>query len=257
MTARTAFLILSCDQYAGLWQKHLHCLDEQWRDCPFPKYILTNHLEPERADIRAIKTGDDENWSANFKKALAVLRPEFDYVLVTFDDLFLTSQVDTGYLKTVLESFYDVDGQFLQLIRWHNKPGRMNSWFGHIAKGSLYRPNCVYAIWNIDVLDSLLVPQESAWEFERNGAGRSDQYDRFYAVMVSVFNYRNTVIRGKIVRQDARRFNLKPGGRLRVMTIGDAVRFRFRYWGFRLFLFVVPRRYQVRLAAIKRWMTGK
>jgi len=257
MLSRTAFVILSCDAYSELWETHFRCLDEHWPDCPFPKYILTNHKNSNRPDITAIKVGDDLTWSANLKKALETLQQEFDYVLVTFDDLFLVETVHNRLLESVLKSFKQSGGQFLQLIKWHNKPKRMNQYLGLIEPGSLYRPNCVYAIWDIEVLDSLLVPEETAWEFERKGAARSDRYDRFFAVLSSVFEYRNSVIRGKIVRKDARQFNLKNTQRLKVMSRTEALQFHIRYWGFRLFLFLVPRKQQVRVAKMKNWFSRK
>jgi len=257
MLPTTAFVILSCDAYSELWETHFRCLDEHWPDCPFPKYIVTNHKNSNRKDITAIKVGDDRTWSANLKKALEFLRLEYRYILVTFDDLFLVETVNNPLLESVLESFKESRGQFLQLIKWHNKPKKMNPYFGLIEPGSLYRPNCVYAVWDIGVLDCLLVPEENAWEFERKGAARSDRFHRFYAVLSSIFDYRNAVIRGRIMRRDARRFNLKPDGKLRVMSLRDTVQFYFRYWGFRLFLFAIPRKRQVGAARMKRWLTGK
>ena len=257
MLSKTAFVILSCDAYSELWETHFRCLDEHWPDCPFPKYILTNYKNSERPEITAIRIGDDLAWSANLKKAIETLRHEYRYILLTFDDLFLTETVDNRVLEEVLNSFTDCRGQFLQLIRWHNKPKKMNPYFGLIEPGSLYRPNCVYAIWDIDVLGDLLLPSENAWEFERNGAARSDRYERFFAVLSSVFHYRNSVIRGKIVRKDAGIFNLKNTQRLRVMSWRDTVGFYLRYWGFRLFLFLVPRKQQVRAAKMKLLFSGK
>jgi len=251
MLHKTAFLIISCDAYSGLWPVHIRCLAEQWPDCPFPKYILTNHLDSGTADVQTLQTGDDRGWSANLKQALEILSKNFDYVLVTFDDLFLVRRVDNRLLDEVLGSFFSMDGQFLQLIRWHNKPQWINQRLGLIKPGSLYRPNCVYALWQIDALDQLLLPEETAWEFERKGSARSDTYDGFYTVLQSVFHYRNTVIRGKIVRKDARHFGLAETGPLQIMTLGNLIRFRFRYWSFRTFLFLIPRKLQVTMVRTK------
>ncbi len=251
MAGKTAFLILSCDAYSGLWDAHFRCLDQFWPDCPFPKYLLTNHKESGRSDISTIKAGDDLGWSANLKKALETLRKEYDFVLVTFDDLFLVEEVNGRILESVLDSFHSLGGQFLQLIQWQNKPIKVNQLLGLIESGSLYRPNCVYSMWDIEVLDNLLLPEETAWEFEKKGSARSDQHKGFYVVLDSIFYYRNTVIRGKIVRKDARLFNLSTTGKLRIMSNWDNIRFQLRYQGFRLFLFLVPRTWQAPLARLK------
>jgi hypothetical protein len=256
MLNKTAFLIISCDTYSGLWETHFRCLDKQWPDCPFSKYLLTNHLDSGRPEIQAIKTGEDQGWSANLKKALDILRPDYEYVLVTFDDLLLIETVNNHLLNKVLESFFNLDGQFLQLIKWHNKPKRVNDLLGLIEPDSLYRPNCVYALWKIDILNQLLIPEETAWEFERNGSARSNRFDGFYVVLQDIFQYRNIVIRGKIVPKDARDFNLSHLPNLKVMSSANLLRFRLRYWSFKLFLLLVPRKRQVQMVKTKNKIIG-
>jgi|GEM_PF-3349556 len=257
MLSKTAFLILSCDSYSELWDTHFKCLDRYWPDCPFPKYILTNLKDPNRQDITAIKVGQDLTWSANLIKALEILRPDYQYVLVTFDDLFLKRTVNNHQLESALQLFSQSEGEFLQLIKWLKRPIRVNSSFGKIEPGSLYRPNCVYAIWDIEVLQNMLVPGENAWEFERNGAARSERYDRFYAVLKSVFHYRNSVIKGKILRGDARRFNLRNTRKFSVMSRCENVHFYLKFLAFKVFLAVVPRKKQPLVASWKDRITGK
>lgn len=247
MLPKTAYLIISCDAYSDLWDAHFRCLDEKWPDCPFPKFILANHRESGWPDIRTIKAGDDLSWSDNLKKGLDILRRDFEYVLLTFDDLFLLKEVDNQKINKVIEAFVPIGGSFIQMIPWINRPEPVNGLFGRIPPGSLYRPNCVYALWNIDVLQNLLIPGESAWQFEKNGSSRSDRYDGFYATLESLFVYRNTVIKGRIIPQDARRFQLTPSSHLQVMTVAEHLRFRLRYLAFRAFLKLVPR-------GMQRWV---
>lgn len=251
MKNQTAFLILSCDAYSGLWETHFSCLDTHWADCPFPKYLLSNFKDSGRDEIKTIKVGEDVSWSANLKKTLQILKKEYSHVLLSFDDLFLTQKVDNKQLENVIEAFKKEKGAFLQLIKWHNKPKKVDQYIGILEIGSLYRPNCVYALWDIEVLDKLLDPNENAWEFERKGAKRSDKFEGFYAVQQSIFQYRNVVIRGKIVRKDANNFNMKDIKGLKVMSIWDNLKFYLRYLGFKIFLFLVPRKYQAPIARIK------
>lgn len=252
----TAFLIISCDAYSSLWPTHFSCLDEHWSDCPYPKFLLSNYLDSERQDLTTIKVGEDKTWSANLKKALLILQKDYDHVLATFDDLFLVEMVDNMALERAIESFHRNQGQFLQLIKWHNKPKRVDQFIGELGKGSLYRPNCVYSLWNIEVLLELLNDEESAWEFERKGARRSDRFGGFFAVHESIFNFRNVVIRGKIPRKDARRFKLEASEKIGIMTPWDQVRFYIRLWSFKLFLFLTPRKLQAPLVRAKIRILG-
>ncbi len=251
MLKDTAFLIISCDTYSGLWNKHFDCLDKNWPDCPFPKYLLSNKKDSGDSKISTIKVGEDRTWSANLKKAIQDLKKDFKYILATFDDLFLTENVDNTKLEKAIKSFKSNDGQFLQLIKWHNRPKKINETLGSIESGSLYRPNCVYALWNIEVLEDLLDETESAWEFERKGAQRSDKYNGFFVVLESIFKYRNVVIRGKITRKDSRIYGLRSIENLKVMNLANHLAFLSRLWSFKIFLFLIPRRMQVPLVRAK------
>jgi len=257
MLDQTAYLIISCDAYSGLWKTHFECLEKHWSDCPLPKYLLSNNKDSGHSEIKTIAIGYDLTWSANLKKALEVLRKDYKYVLATFDDLFLDEKVDNHLLAHTMESFRAQGGDFVQLIKWHNKPKNVDQYLGKLETGSLYRPNCVYALWDIEVLDYLLDPEENAWQFERNGAKRSDIYDGFYAVNRSIFNYRNVVVRGKIVRKDARDFSLEGLENLKVMNLREQLAFILRLWSFKAFLFITPRRLQSSAVKLKNKIIKK
>jgi len=257
MINNTAFLIISCDAYSGLWPKHFECLDEHWSACPFPKYLLSNHLESGNEKVKTIKVGEDRTWSVNLKNALSELRKDYKYVLTTFDDLFLNERVYNQQLTQAIGSFEKHKGEFVQLIKWHNRPKKVDEYLGSLEKGSLYRPNCVYALWDIDVLDNLLDPEENAWQFERDGAKRSDLYKGFYAVNESIFKYRNVVVRGKIVQKDAKKFKLEGIKNLPVMNSKDQIFFLIRLWSFKVFLFITPRKLQSKAVMYKNKITKK
>ena len=237
---RIGMLVLSCDAYAPLWEAHFRELERHWPDCPFSKLLLTNRLDPGIRGVEALQAGDDRGWSDNLLTALDTIQERFDWLLLTFDDLMLVQRVDNDRLGAALDSFFRVGGDCIQLIRWHNRIRRVDEQIGSIAPGSLYRPTCVWALWRVETLRQLLVPGESAWQFERNGSPRSDQFDGFYAVHEPIFLYHNTVIRGRIVPGDVKRFNLTPGDKLRPMTAMQWLRFKVRYLAFKSFLSLVP-----------------
>lgn len=208
MDKKTALIVLTCDNYSDLWPMFIHFSEKFWPDCPYDKYFVTNNKSIPDSSFKFIKIGKDESWSDGLLKAIDVLKTNYDYLLVTLEDSPLIDYVDQNKLKTIVNAFHKVDGNFLSLFTQGNmgKPTRKyNDYFGVIDKGSLYRPTCVYSLWKITVLEDLLIREENAWEFERYGSVRSDKYDNFFMVYRNFFKMSNTIIKGKWLRSEYKR----------------------------------------------------
>lgn len=202
MINKTAFVVLSCDNYSDLWPIYIKQFKKNWPDCPFDKYISTNKLDADDSTFRTLKIGEDNSWSDGVIKTLKLLEGNYDYALIALEDLILIEKVDNLKFKTIFNSFIETDGNFLKFIRKPKPTAKYNQYFGIIGKGSLYRPTCVYSLWKIDVLLDLLDKSENAWQFERYGAVRSDKHEGFYVVYNTFFKVLNTVIKGKWVPKE-------------------------------------------------------
>lgn len=199
MNKSIAFIVLTCDKYSDLWSMFIHFFDKYWPDCSYDKYFITNDKSIPESSFDCIKIGNDESWSDGLLKAIAKLKPKYDYLFITLEDIPIIEKVDQIKLDSIIESFFSVDGNFLSLFTQGNmgRPTRkFNSFFGVIDKGSLYRPTCGYSLWKISVLEDLLVREETAWEFERFGSVRSDKYDGFYMTNNNFFKISHTVVKG-------------------------------------------------------------
>jgi len=210
MNIKTALLVLSCDSYSDLWPQMIKSFDNYWIDCPYDKYFVTNFKSIPKSTFNQISVGKDKSWSHGLIIALNKIKHEYNYVLLTLEDLPLVKSVDTEKFKQITTEFYKTNGNYLKFIRKPRPTKKYNKYFGIIEPGSLYRPTCVYALWKIETLLSLLKEEENAWQFERFGAIRSDKIDKFFVVYTNFFSVINTVVKGKWVKKELRK-SLKLG----------------------------------------------
>jgi hypothetical protein len=195
-----AFIVLTCDSYSDLWPMFINFHDKFWPNCPYDKYFVTNNKSISNSSFEFINIGKDDSWSDGLLKALSILKIKYEYLIITLEDSPLVKPVEQEKLDLILKSFFDEKGNFLSLFTQNNMGSptkKFNKYFGILDKGMLYRPTCVYSFWKISVLENLLVKEENAWEFERNGSIRSDKYDYFFMTYKNFFKISNTVIKGK------------------------------------------------------------
>ena len=200
MNKTVAFVVLTCDKYSDLWPMYIHFFEKNWPDCPYNKYFVTNHKSIPNSSFKGIKIGKDESWSDNLIKVISILKEKYDYLIISLEDVPIVEKVDQDKLNRIMESFFEIKANFLCFINRPKATHKHNEYFGRIEKGSIYRPTCEYSLWNISVLEDVLLKGENAWEFEKFGAVRSDKYDGFYVVYKSVINTCHTVVKGKWIR---------------------------------------------------------
>ncbi len=200
-------LILSCDKYADLWQPFLSLFWQNWPDCPYTVYLGANERSYNDPRINMIHVGDDSNWSTGLIKMLN--RIETDYVLITLEDFFLRTPVNTDNVRKALDFLIQSKGHTVKLIP-NPKPLKniRNVPFGEFEIKQSYRVNLQAAIWRTSTLRQLLRNGESAWEFEVNATKRAEQIaNGFYGVYSPILTYKHHVVeKGKWFRNEARYF---------------------------------------------------
>lgn len=190
-----AILIVSCDNYADLWEPFFTLFNRFWSDCPFSVYLVSNHKQYSSSRVMTITVGEDISWSDNLKRALELIPEEF--VLLWIDDLFLLKPVASDRLMNICTAFQQVNGNYIRLNPTINADVPFNELFGLVSPGTIYRCSTVLSLWRKSVLDNLVNTGESAWDFEIFGTVRSDKYDGFYATHTAIFPVENGVIKGK------------------------------------------------------------
>jgi hypothetical protein len=169
-------LISSFDGYSDCWGPVAHGFSKYWPDCPFPIRLMTGVKDFPDPRIQVIPLAPDRGWSNQMLKAL----PHVDtpFVLYFQEDYWLNEPVHTARLLTYLEHMKTHGLNYLRLLAKplpdHDSP--LDPRLGILADGAEYRTSVQIAFWRREVLLDLIVPGESAWDFELNGTKRSRKY---------------------------------------------------------------------------------
>lgn len=247
MTNKIALLVLSCDNYSDLWPIFISQFEKNWPDCPFDKYISTNFLDANSENFQSLKIGKDTSWSDGVIKTLKKIKNKYEHALITLEDLILNEKVDNEFFLALVKEFLNLNGNYLKFIKKPRPTNKFNNYFGEIKPGSLYRPTCVYALWNIETLLELLDKNENAWEFERFGAIRSDKYDGFYVVYEDFFKVSNTVVKGKWVPKERKKIEylgyILDNSRIKLSMI-QALKLQIHSYIYKFFINITPWKYR-------------
>jgi len=241
-------VVVSCDNYSDLWEPFFSLFKRFWQDCQFPVYLISNYKEYKTQGVISIPVGEDVSWSDNLLTALDKIKEEF--ILMWIDDLFLLKKVNTETLECICKEFVKVEGNYLRLNPTVKADSSFNEYFGVTSKGTVYRASTVLSLWRKDVLQKLLKPGESAWDFEIYGTLRSDKYGGFYAAYKNHFSVLNCVIKGKWQRNALKKISL-PGididaDKRSVMTIKEQFITELLWIRNKIFM-LVPSRYRRQL----------
>jgi hypothetical protein len=199
---RVAIVVASRDESVDLWQPLFTLFRKHWPNCPFPLYLVSNTLSYGELGVSTILVGADRSWSDTLHSGLSQLQEE--YVLLWIDDHFLMAPVNAATVLGAVNALLRLGGNYLRLPALPQPDQPWNDYFGVISKGAVYRTSVVASVWKKTMLERLLQPGESAWDFETAGAARSDQYDGFFSTWQSCFAIENLLIKGR-VRSAARR----------------------------------------------------
>jgi hypothetical protein len=189
-----ALLISTYDASEDLWCPLEETFQKFWPDIELPIYLTTNHMEFESKLFNSLKIGDELSWSDNLIKSLNKIKQE--YVLLTFDDLFLTAKVDNQFIEQLMMRAIQSKFNYLQFYRSISKGRRLDDLIFKKFNKTRYRNSTIWSFWKKDVLLELLQKDENAWEFEINGNVRSYKYKNFYSTRRNVIPFVNGVVKG-------------------------------------------------------------
>lgn len=174
MTTDIAILIASCDKYQDLWSPFFTLFFKYWQDCPYPVYLGSNHLTYTDSRVKTITVGDDRDWSSGFRKMLEQI-PHL-YVIVLLEDYLLYQPVNTDKIRELASYMKNKRAGVLRLFPCPGPdvPCQENHEVGEIRKGAEYSLSLQAAIWDRQVLLSLLREGETPWQLEVLGSKRTN-----------------------------------------------------------------------------------
>ena len=196
----TAIIVLSCDHYSDLWSVFFNTMENFWSNNNFQIFLVTNFKNPNFRNVEIINIGEDLSWSDNLISTLKKL-DSYKYVIVMTEDGFLFKSVNNHNLNLMIDAFKKLNGNCLAFLNDPKPEKKINDFFGEIPKWSPYRSTTTHAIWNRKHLLSILNPGESAWEFEKKGSRRTDNFSGYYSTWEKNFYLIHGVIKGKWLRK--------------------------------------------------------
>ena len=194
---KAAVLISSYDGSKSLWSPLAKSYKKYWPDNYLKIYLATNHEKPKFDKFNILAIGNEKSWSDNILKCLNLI--EEDYIILTFDDLFLYKKIDMELVEKYIDFTFQNNWDYLRLHPSPKPDKYINEYYGQILPYRPYRCSTVFSIIKKDTLKELLIDTESAWEFERNASARSNEFVDFYVSKKLVFPYLNAIVKGKWV----------------------------------------------------------
>ena len=198
----TAVLVLSCDKYADVWKPFFLFFSKYWKDCPFTVYLATNDAIFSFNNVKQLFSHRKTTWSDELHIILNQI-PE-KYVIIILEDYFIYKKVKNEEIIKMIDIMQLNDAAYLKLGAfpskydelWPYKPLINEPRIGEIEKGSKYRLCLQAAIWNKDILLSLLNPSENPWQFEIEASKRSNTLINPFLCVISDKNKK--VVHGPI-----------------------------------------------------------
>ena len=175
-------IVCSCDKYDDLWFPYFEIFKHQWPDCKYPIILNTESkvYKHDGLDIRCLQLYKAEDaadipWSDRMIETLKHVDTE--YVLVTLDDHFLISPVDSDDFERNAFDIIKKNRRISALSFIAYVPAdKKTKWQGNFGRWSMndyFRINLDTAIWRKKALLRNLKPGENAWEFELNATERA------------------------------------------------------------------------------------
>jgi hypothetical protein len=169
-----AVVVSSCDAFFDAWRPFVFFFRKHWGDCPFPVFLIVNHLRVRSEFIEPISVGPDREWASNMMTALGSISQP--YILYFQEDYFLNGRVNNELLAEDFAYAFDHDvASFCFQARGQLEPNfqPLNDRFGVVPSDSDGRTRLQVTLWKTEVLRATLRPGESAWNMEARASERT------------------------------------------------------------------------------------
>jgi hypothetical protein len=235
-----AVIISTFDGAKDLWKPLELTYKKFWADCSFPIYLTTNYESPLLDFFSPLTIGKEMSWSDNLIKSL--MKIEQEYVLLTFDDLFLIDKVDDQKIKNLMNIAIDREYNYLQFYRSISGGKSIGEGLFKKSKAAKYKNSTIWSFWKKEVLISLLKEDENAWEFEIKGNIRSAELDSFYSTKSNMIPFVNGVIKGvwnPIVKSKIKNLGIELCDSRKSLSFLESIKYQIRYFQFDVYTYII------------------
>lgn len=193
-----AILVMSCDDYADLWDPFINCFEKYWPDCPYPKFIATETLLCNDRFFSETIIAGRALWSDRLDFALSKIKQE--HLIIFCEDYLLCDRVSNEKIQSFVNISRKYSAGNLRLspspFPDHILPGEDG--IGEVKKGAQYRISTQVGIWSKRYLLQFAGLHVNAWDFERAGSAISNNFEQpILSTTKHFFPFIDSVHRGK------------------------------------------------------------
>ena len=235
-----AIMISTFDGAKDLWKPLEETYKKFWADCSFPIYLTTNYESPPLDFFLPLTIGKEMSWSDNLIKSL--MKIEQEYVLLTFDDLFLVDKVDNQRVKRLMNIAIDREYNYLQFYRSISGGKSIGEGLFKKSNKAKYKNSTIWSFWKKEVLIDLLKEDENAWEFEIKGNVRSVELDGFYSTKTNIIPFVNGVIKGvwnPAAKNKIKNLGIELCDIRKSLSFIESIKYQIRYFQFNVYTYLV------------------
>lgn len=169
-------LISSFDGYSECWEPVAHGIRKYWPGCPYRVLLMTEEKTFFHPAVETLRVGPNPVWSNGMISVVSRIATPF--IVYFQEDYWLSEAVDTARIMGYVELMEAERLSYLRLLAnpQPDFPFPLDHRLGVLADHAAYRTSLQIAIWRREVLLDLLVPGESAGQFEIRGTERSRKY---------------------------------------------------------------------------------
>ena len=179
MENKCKILVFSCDKYEDAWYPFFTLMDKYWQDCPF-EFVLNTESKNCNLQLQNIKVTTynlykpGENVPYGKRTLDHLKRMDCKYVIITMDDFFIRSNVNTKELLKIME-WMDNDEKIASFCLIHHddrhscRYSRYEKGYEHYSLRPRYcKQNYDFqiSVWRRDALIKSWREYESPWEWE-------------------------------------------------------------------------------------------
>jgi hypothetical protein len=178
MNDTLAIVVMSCDNYADVWQPFYLMFKKHWADCCFPVYFVSEEKVGEFPEFIPLTYPKGMAWSEMLYQTVA--QTNSTYLLLLQEDFLLSKGVQNSRLQEAIEMMAKHEVGMLRLFPCPkpDRPFLDYDFIGEIDEQAEFRVSCQASIWEKETLLKIIDRTETIQDFEIKGTLRSKQMEK-------------------------------------------------------------------------------
>lgn len=169
MHTKLAIVGIFYDGYYDIWEDFLELIEKNWKNNPYPIYIVNNEKDitfEKKYNINVLHAGVEAEYSKKVQKAIECI--DADYYLLLLEDFFVSKKVNNRKIAAIMEKMEREKLKYYRMTipDFLTKKDLKNP-IGFIDESFEYTVSCQPSIWKKDFLKKCIGAENyNAWIFE-------------------------------------------------------------------------------------------